>query len=153
MDHRFPFRSGKAALLALGLLLLLRPVGVAREAEADHAGSICLRERLRFGVRQAALEVLHVARRRSIAQEAGDAVRVADLRGAALAREQIDGAHGVIDVARESVETVVTRSQKLDAFGRLRVYANAYYARLVECLAWAGRGTSLRIQGISLEFT
>src|SRR5207249_5459889 len=67
------------------------PGHAAAEAEADHAGSIRLREWLRFGVRQAALEVLHVARRRSIAQEAGDAVRVADLRGAALAREQIDG--------------------------------------------------------------
>jgi Putative DNA-binding domain len=43
------------------------------------------------------------------------------------AREQID-------VAGEDVDQVITRSRSLDSMGRLQVYGNAYYARLLECL-------------------
>jgi Putative DNA-binding domain len=39
-----------------------------------------------------------------------------------------------IDVGPDDLERVVTRSQALTAADRLRVYGNAYYARLLECL-------------------
>ncbi|HJZ92317.1 MAG TPA: DNA-binding domain-containing protein [Gemmataceae bacterium] len=39
-----------------------------------------------------------------------------------------------IDVGPEEVERVVTRSRALAAADRLRVYGNAYFARLLECL-------------------
>ncbi|MEX0715092.1 MAG: DNA-binding domain-containing protein [Planctomycetaceae bacterium] len=39
-----------------------------------------------------------------------------------------------IDVPADEAERVVTRSQSLDALRRLQIYANAYYARLLECL-------------------
>ncbi len=45
------------------------------------------------------------------------------------------GAREEIDVALEDIETVVTRSNALSSVERLHVYANAYYARLLECLA------------------
>ncbi|MDX1565824.1 MAG: DNA-binding domain-containing protein, partial [Phycisphaeraceae bacterium] len=44
-------------------------------------------------------------------------------------------ARDAIEAASEDLEQVITRSGKLDAAGRLAVYANAYYARLLECLA------------------
>ncbi len=43
-------------------------------------------------------------------------------------------AHGEIDVSAEEIETVILRSQALTSVERLHVYANAYYARLLECL-------------------
>jgi hypothetical protein len=39
-----------------------------------------------------------------------------------------------IDVPPEDVESVVSRSQALTSVERLSIYANAYYARLLECL-------------------
>ena len=45
----------------------------------------------------------------------------------AAAREQIE-------VDREQVEDVITRSKALTSIERLEVYGNAYYARLLECL-------------------
>lgn len=44
-------------------------------------------------------------------------------------------ARAQIDVSPEDVETVVTRSRSLTSVERLHIYANAYYARLLECLA------------------
>lgn len=46
-----------------------------------------------------------------------------------------DAARGQIDVAPVDIEQVITRSRALDSIGRLQVYSNAYYARLLECLA------------------
>lgn len=43
-------------------------------------------------------------------------------------------ARALIDVSPERIEEVVRRSQRLSATERLRIYANAYFARLVECL-------------------
>ncbi|MEX0704799.1 MAG: DNA-binding domain-containing protein [Planctomycetales bacterium] len=43
-------------------------------------------------------------------------------------------ARAKIDVAPAEAERVVPRSKSLDAIGRLEIYANAYYARLLECL-------------------
>jgi hypothetical protein len=45
-----------------------------------------------------------------------------------------DAARGQIDVASGDIEQVITRSRALDSIGRLQVYGNAYYARLLECL-------------------
>lgn len=45
-----------------------------------------------------------------------------------------DAAQAAIPVSPDEVERVVTRSQALDSIERLGVYANAYYARLLECL-------------------
>lgn len=39
-----------------------------------------------------------------------------------------------IDVPPDEAERVVTRSRALDPIRRLEIYANAYYARLLECL-------------------
>ena len=39
-----------------------------------------------------------------------------------------------LDVPPEEVESVVSRSQALSSVERLSIYANAYYARLLECL-------------------
>lgn len=39
-----------------------------------------------------------------------------------------------IDIVPEEIETVIHRSRDLDSIGRLEVYGNAYYARLLECL-------------------
>ncbi|MCA9075134.1 MAG: putative DNA-binding domain-containing protein [Planctomycetaceae bacterium] len=44
------------------------------------------------------------------------------------AREQFD-----IDV--DEIETVISRSKALNSIERLHVYGNAYYARLIECMA------------------
>lgn len=43
-------------------------------------------------------------------------------------------ARGAIDVPRERVEDVVDPSRRRTSIERLEVYANAYYARLLECL-------------------
>jgi hypothetical protein len=45
-----------------------------------------------------------------------------------------DAARREIDVTAQDVQRVITRSQALDSIERLRVYGNAYYARLLECL-------------------
>jgi hypothetical protein len=45
-----------------------------------------------------------------------------------------DAARQAIDVAPDDVEQVVARSRALSSVERLDVYANAYYARLLECL-------------------
>ena len=45
-----------------------------------------------------------------------------------------DDARQVMDVTTGDVEQVVNRSQACTSVDRLRVYGNAYYARLVECL-------------------
>jgi len=44
-------------------------------------------------------------------------------------------AQRVIRMDRTELERIVTRSQKLSAAERIGVYANAYYARLIECLS------------------
>ena len=43
-------------------------------------------------------------------------------------------AQSEIDVAPGDIEDVISRSNALDSIQRLHVYANAYYARLLECL-------------------
>lgn len=50
--------------------------------------------------------------------------------------EAIDGdaARALISVSPHELETVIGRSRRLDAEGRLKIYADAYYARLIECL-------------------
>jgi hypothetical protein len=45
-----------------------------------------------------------------------------------------DEARSAIDAAPADVEQIVSRSAALTSVQRLEVYANAYYARLVECL-------------------
>ncbi len=45
-----------------------------------------------------------------------------------------ESAREQIDVNPENVEEVITRSQAQNSVERLNVYANAYYARLLECL-------------------
>ena len=40
----------------------------------------------------------------------------------------------LIDAGRGNLESVVTRSRDLAASDRLAIYANAYYARLIECI-------------------
>jgi hypothetical protein len=45
-----------------------------------------------------------------------------------------DAARSEIDVSPDRVEEVVDRSERRTSFERLEVYANAYYARLLECL-------------------
>jgi hypothetical protein len=45
-----------------------------------------------------------------------------------------DSARETIDVAADSIETVIEPSRALDSFQRLDVYANAYYSRLLECM-------------------
>jgi hypothetical protein len=51
-------------------------------------------------------------------------------------REGIDGdaARTLIPLSPHELESVIGRSQRLDAEGRLKIYADAYYARLVECM-------------------
>ena len=44
-------------------------------------------------------------------------------------------ARELIDVTSDSVEQVVRRSRALNGVDRLSVYGNAYYSRLVECMA------------------
>lgn len=39
-----------------------------------------------------------------------------------------------VPISRSELEQMITRSTKLSAHDRLSVYANAYYARLIECL-------------------
>lgn len=46
-----------------------------------------------------------------------------------------DQAQQRIHLTRDELEKVITRSKKLSAPERLSIYANAYYARLLECLA------------------
>ncbi len=43
-------------------------------------------------------------------------------------------ARELIDAGRGNLESVVTRSRALEASDRLAIYANAYYARLIECI-------------------
>lgn len=43
-------------------------------------------------------------------------------------------AQNQIPLAAEDVEMVITRSRQLTSIERLQIYANAYYARLIECL-------------------
>ncbi|MCF6313879.1 MAG: DNA-binding domain-containing protein [Verrucomicrobiales bacterium] len=45
-----------------------------------------------------------------------------------------EAARALIDAGRGNLESVVTRSRSLDAADRLAIYANAYYARLIECV-------------------
>lgn len=45
-----------------------------------------------------------------------------------------EAARDLIDVGRGNLESVVTRSRALEASDRLAIYANAYYARLIECI-------------------
>lgn len=45
-----------------------------------------------------------------------------------------EAARDLIDVGRGNLESVVTRSRSLEASDRLAIYANAYYARLIECI-------------------
>lgn len=44
------------------------------------------------------------------------------------------GAQNEIAIAPAEVESVVARSQQLTSVERLRIYGNAYFARLIECL-------------------
>ena len=46
-----------------------------------------------------------------------------------------DDAQDLIDVTNESLESVIDRSKSLGSADRLAVYGNAYFARLLECLA------------------
>src|SRR5580698_11091876 len=43
-------------------------------------------------------------------------------------------ARSEVNVSPDQIEQVVTRSQRRTSVERLEVYANAYYARLLECL-------------------
>ena len=45
-----------------------------------------------------------------------------------------EAARELIDAGRGNLESVVTRSRDLEAADRLAIYANAYYARLIECI-------------------
>src|SRR5215218_8416472 len=45
-----------------------------------------------------------------------------------------DAAQGLIRMKRAELEQVIRRSKNLTAEERMGVYANAYYARLMECL-------------------
>lgn len=45
-----------------------------------------------------------------------------------------EAAQQLINAGAGNLESVVTRSRKLDAADRLAIYANAYYARLLDCL-------------------
>lgn len=45
-----------------------------------------------------------------------------------------EAARELIDAGRGNLESVVTRSRSLEAADRLAIYANAYYARLIECV-------------------
>ena len=45
-----------------------------------------------------------------------------------------DAAQAIAPLSREQLEEMVTRSSKVSARDRLAIYANAYYARLIECL-------------------
>lgn len=46
-----------------------------------------------------------------------------------------DAARAHIDIEAAEIETLVNRSRAQDSIERLRVYGNAYYARLIECMA------------------
>lgn len=46
-----------------------------------------------------------------------------------------DQARSQIDVAPKDVERVITPSRALSGIERIQIYANAYYARLLECLS------------------
>lgn len=50
------------------------------------------------------------------------------------AATQDDDAQRLIRMGRDELESVITRSKTLTAAERIGVYANAYYARLLECL-------------------
>lgn len=45
-----------------------------------------------------------------------------------------DEAHDLIPLSRKELEQIVTRSNRVPARDRLAIYANAYYARLIECM-------------------
>src|SRR5438105_4097936 len=45
-----------------------------------------------------------------------------------------DAARGHLDIAPADVEQVISRSEAQTSVERLSIYANAYYARLLECL-------------------
>ncbi len=53
--------------------------------------------------------------------------------GVAAGMETLE-AQEQIDISVGDIEEVVTRSTKLDAVGRLEVYAAAYFSRLLECM-------------------
>ena len=55
--------------------------------------------------------------------------------GGVAAGVQDDAAQGLIRLGRGELEAVVRRSRNLTAEERLGIYANAYWARLLECLA------------------
>lgn len=46
-----------------------------------------------------------------------------------------DGAMQEIPAGKEKLDTVILPSSKLDSLRRIEVYANAYYGRLIECMA------------------
>lgn len=46
-----------------------------------------------------------------------------------------EAARQELDIAANEIEQVITRSQALTSVERLEVYGNAYYARLIECMA------------------
>ena len=48
--------------------------------------------------------------------------------------EGVAASEAIIPVAAEDLERIVTKSSRLGASERLAVYANAYHARLIECL-------------------
>ncbi|MFN7965001.1 MAG: DNA-binding domain-containing protein [Acidobacteriota bacterium] len=45
-----------------------------------------------------------------------------------------DAASALIPISTDELESVIGRSSRLDSVGRMKVYADAYYARLIECL-------------------
>lgn len=54
--------------------------------------------------------------------------------GGVAAGVQSQAARQAIDVSVEDLESVITRSKKLNASDRLAIYGNAYFARLLECM-------------------
>mgnify|MGYP002622713462 FL=1 len=54
--------------------------------------------------------------------------------GGVAAGVETDAARKQIDITAADIESVITRSQKLDAVQRMEVYSGAYYARLMECI-------------------
>jgi len=45
-----------------------------------------------------------------------------------------DDAQAIVRLTRDELELMITRSSKVSARDRISIYANAYYARLIECL-------------------
>lgn len=46
-----------------------------------------------------------------------------------------EAAQSKIPLEHDALETIITRSSQLTSLERIRIYANAYYARLLECLS------------------